>query len=118
MMLNISQVSSTNLVSPKPSNTPPPAKEIASPQTMPAVQQQDAVPSQIELDNAVISLNEHMKSIRRDLNFSVDHDSGRVVVKVVDTQTKEIIRQIPSEEVMALVRGIKDYANRLFEAQA
>lgn len=119
MMPNITQVSATLLASPKSPNVSPPAaaKEVALPQAISAAQQQDAVPSQAELDNAVSSLNEHMQSIRRDLNFSVDEDSGRVVVKVVDTETNEVIRQIPSEEVMALARGIKDYSNRLFEAQ-
>ncbi len=119
MMPAITQVSVVQLSLPKLPNISQSAAatESVPPQVMPVVSQ-DLAPSPLELDNAINSLNEHMQSIRRDLNFSVDQDSGQVVVKVVDTETREVIRQMPSEEVMALVRGIKDYANRLFQAEA
>ena len=52
--------------------------------------------------NAVIKLNSFIQSVGRDLLFSVDDDSGEMVIKVVDSETKELIRQIPPEEVVAL----------------
>ena len=53
---------------------------------------------------AVSNLNDYVQVIRRELQFSVDKESGRTVVTVVDAETGEKIRQIPREEVLALAR--------------
>lgn len=55
---------------------------------------------------AVANLNDYVQVIRRELQFSVDKESGRTVVTVVDAETGEKIRQIPSEEVLALARNL------------
>lgn len=60
-----------------------------------------------ELGNAVEDINQFVNSQGRTLNFSVDEESGKPVVKVVDFQTKEVIRQIPSEEVLTMAKAIK-----------
>jgi flagellar protein FlaG len=41
------------------------------------------------------------------LSFRVDESSGRTVITVLDATTREIVRQIPSEEVLALARAIE-----------
>ena len=46
--------------------------------------------------------------MQRDMDFSVDDKTGRFVVKVIDSQTKEVIRQIPSEEMLAISRHLAD----------
>ena len=60
--------------------------------------------------SAVDNLNNYVQTIRRALQFSVDENSGRTVIKVLDAETKEVIRQIPAEEVISLSRtlGRKD----------
>lgn len=45
--------------------------------------------------------------IRRDLNFSVDEASGKTVVKIIDAESKEMVRQIPPEELLALARRLQ-----------
>jgi flagellar protein FlaG len=60
------------------------------------------------LEQAVSALNSKVQAVQRDLNFSIDEDSGRTVVKVIDSHTDEVIRQIPSEEVLALARNLSD----------
>ena len=44
------------------------------------------------------------RSIDRDLRFRVDAASGRTVVTVVDGETQEVIRQIPSEELLRMAQ--------------
>jgi len=61
-----------------------------------------------ELQQAVAQLNESVQQIQRDLLFSVDDSSGRTVVRVVNTETEEVVRQMPSEEVLRISRNIKD----------
>ena len=63
------------------------------------------------VEEAVSSIEKFTQSIRRDLSFSLDDSTGRVVVKVTDSTSGEVIRQIPSEEALRL-------AERLDEARA
>ena len=60
------------------------------------------------IENAVAEISEFVQSQNRSLAFSVDEKSQRSVVKVTDTESGEIIRQIPSEEVLALSERIKE----------
>ena len=47
------------------------------------------------------------------LEFSIDKESGESVVKVLDRATKEVIRQIPSEEMLRIARGLDRYTEGL-----
>lgn len=44
------------------------------------------------------------------VNFSVDQELDRTVIKVVDSETKETIRQIPSEEWMHTAKRLKEFS--------
>lgn len=60
-------------------------------------------------------LNNSVQKIQRDINFSVDETLGEIVVKVVDRETQETIRQIPSEEMLSLSRNIEEITSLLFD---
>lgn len=45
--------------------------------------------------------------------FSMDTDTNKTVVKVVDRQTGELIRQIPTEETLAIARSIDQFQKSL-----
>lgn len=60
-----------------------------------------------ELTEAVKRLNDLSLSIRRELQFSIDEKSGRTVIKVLDSESKEIIRQIPPEEVLSVIERLE-----------
>ena len=62
--------------------------------------------SQEALENVVSQLNAYIQNTQRDMDFSVDDATGRVVVRVVDSTTEEVIRQIPSEEMLAISRHL------------
>ena len=63
-------------------------------------------------------LQQAIEPVANDLTFSVDEQSGKTVVRVVDSVTKELIRQIPSEEVMAMAHSIEQQAGMLVQAKA
>jgi len=65
--------------------------------------------SDSELAAAVDHLNAKIQDLNRNLEFSIDNDNGQVLVRVVDAHTHELVRQIPSEEVMALAQKIDQY---------
>lgn len=56
-----------------------------------------------KLEKAVEYTNKLAKSLNRRLNFSVDKSTGELVVKVIDVDTDEVIRQIPPEEMLRLI---------------
>jgi flagellar protein FlaG len=70
-----------------------------------------------ELKSAVAAINKVMQQSNRDLEFSVDTDSHRTVVRMVDTSTGELIRQYPSETTLAISRGIEQFQQGLLLKQ-
>lgn len=70
------------------------------------------------LDEAVSRLREQAQSVQRNLEFSVDDASGETVVKVVASDTGEVIRQIPSEVALKLAESLKEAGNLLFSERA
>ncbi len=53
-----------------------------------------------QLQDNVSKLNDYMQNINRNLQFTVDKKSGSSVIIVRDSETDEIIRQFPSEEIL------------------
>jgi len=52
-----------------------------------------------QLEQMAEKLQDFVGSLNKGLEFSVDKDSGRDVIKVIDRESKDVIRQYPSEEV-------------------
>ncbi len=65
------------------------------------------------LETALSKMTAHVQNLQRALQFSVDEESGETVVKVVDSETKEVIRQIPSEELLAIANRLRSTAGVL-----
>ncbi|MFV3092740.1 flagellar protein FlaG [Pseudomonas sp. GW6] len=71
-----------------------------------------------QLESVVASMQTAIQSISRDISFQVDDSSGRVVVKVVDGTSGEVVRQIPSEEALELATRLEDMRSLLFREEA
>jgi len=71
-----------------------------------------------QVKDAVKSMNDFVHSINSSLNFSVDKDSGETVVKVMDVDTKEVIKQIPSEEMLAIAKAVDKLKGLLVQQKA
>ncbi|MBK8523024.1 MAG: flagellar protein FlaG [Betaproteobacteria bacterium] len=63
-------------------------------------------PDANQVKSAVEKLNAFVKTSNSSIQFSVDEESGIRVIKVLDPDTKEIIRQMPSEEVVEIAKAI------------
>ena len=74
--------------------------------------------SKVQLQSAVNAANDFIKPINNGLEFSLDDDSERMVVRVVDTTTKEVIRQIPSEEMLAIAQALDKIQGLLIKQKA
>jgi len=67
---------------------------------------QEAEVSKAALDVAVKKLNEFVAPALQTIVFSLDSESDRMVVRVVDMSTKEVLRQIPNEEVLKISKTL------------
>jgi flagellar protein FlaG len=70
------------------------------------------------LKEAVDTINRKLQDSSQGLRFSVDNDSGRVVVRVVDTATDQTIRQIPSEVAIEISQSLEKLQGLLVRQQA
>lgn len=59
-----------------------------------------------QVGNAVSKINKVIQVVDRNLEFTVDKDTDMTVVKVIDSESKEVIRQIPSEEVIQIAKAL------------
>lgn len=74
-------------------------------------------PQATHLQNAVGKFNDVMRQSKQNLEFSVDADTKKPVVKLVDTETGDVIRQIPSEEMLSIARSIDQFQQGLLLKQ-
>lgn len=72
-----------------------------------------AKPNARELKQLTEELQRRVGGAGSQLEFSIDKESGESVVKVLDRSTKEVIRQIPSEEMLQIARGLERYKEGL-----
>lgn len=85
---------------PKPGSVMPPVELKASPK-VPEFKKQDLV-------QAMKELQEFVDALGRDLNFRVDESINRSIITVRDATTKQVVRQIPAEEIVSIARQITD----------
>lgn len=74
-------------------------------------------PSRQQVEAAVDTINRSLQPSDHALSFSVDQKSDRIVVKIVDSASGETLRQIPSDEVLAIAESIDRYQKGLLLSQ-
>lgn len=67
---------------------------------------------------AVARINDFVQEVQRDLRFSVDDATGRTVVKVIDSATEQVVRQIPADEILAIAENLEALQGVLFRGEA
>jgi len=66
-----------------------------------------------QLEKVAQQLQDFVGGMNKGLEFLVDKDSGRDVIKVIDKKSGDLIKQYPSEEVLSLVSKLSDAAGAL-----
>jgi flagellar protein FlaG len=73
----------------------------------------DEIAERQNLKDAVSMLNDQMASTKRGLGFSYNEAVNSAVVTVHNTETGEVVRQIPSEVVIRVAQGIESFKGML-----
>lgn len=99
-----------------PATGPQSASGIAS-TTQSQQKQEVATASREALQASVDAMNNFVQPLNNSLQFSVDDDTGKTVVKVVDLTTDEVIRQMPTEEALAIAKALDKLKGLLIQQQ-
>lgn len=93
---------------------PAPATRVAVAVPEPASQQ----PAPEQLQKAVEAMKQTIETkAPNSLAFSIDDSTGKTVVRISDAQTGEMIRQIPSEEMLEIARSLDKLQGMLLQEQ-
>lgn len=102
--VNEPELSKPNAIKPEANIILSASAAVKQPEVAAEVKQEQS-PQAVE--QALDVINRAVVIEQRSLSFSVDEASGRSVIKVVDQQTDQLIRQIPTEEVLRVAQDIK-----------
>lgn len=71
-----------------------------------------------QLEASVEELNTALQSLNVRREFSIQEETDEVVVKIIDSDDKKVIRQIPNEEAVRLSQNIKEMVGLLFDSMS
>ncbi|MCB4204794.1 flagellar protein FlaG [Deferribacterales bacterium Es71-Z0220] len=93
------------------------SKDMAKQQTQQVVAEKRQ-PSEEQVKSAVEDLNKTLQNLNIKRQFVVDKEVDKVIVKVIDSDEKEVIRQIPSEEALKLSKNVREMIGLLFDSKS
>jgi flagellar protein FlaG len=104
---------------PQPATSAPRVQDAATAPARTADGPRAQVEQRAETAQAVARrIEQYLRESGRELDFHVDVDTKRMVVTVRDPTTGEVIRQIPSEEVLRIARSLSGAIERLADFRA
>jgi flagellar protein FlaG len=75
-------------------------------------------PTAEQVKQAVSDINKSMQSLSQGIEFSIDTDSKQNIVKVIDPQTKEVLRQMPTQEALEIAKALDQMIGKLIKEKA
>lgn len=70
------------------------------------------------IDEVAADIQIQLKRLNTELRFDVDNKSKQTTVRIIDVETGEVIRQIPSEDLLALRERMEDLIGVLYKSKA
>ena len=92
-----------------------PTSSRITPEVKPEQEIKEMAPEDIK--SVVDEVNAFVQNMQRNLSFTVDEELGQAIISVKDKETDEVIRQIPSEELVVLRKKMDDVTGILFETK-
>ncbi len=75
-------------------------------------------PTREAVEQAASRIEKFVKSVGRSMDFSVDNSTGRSILRVVDPQSGEVIRQLPPEETLRVAKAVEYMQSMLVHQRA
>lgn len=72
-------------------------------------------PEKSEILNVIGKLNSSLESINEKVSFSYHEENKRIIIKVIDKETREVVREIPPKDIVKLSEHLKEYLGMLVD---
>jgi len=69
----------------------------------------------LNLEQIKEELNNYIRMFNTHLAFEIDRPSNRIIIKIIDTETEKVIRQIPPEELLRIMHHIDELLGLLVD---
>lgn len=89
-----------------------------TPAPVPAAQPAAGITSPAQIKDTLERINKAVQSIPSNITFVMDESTGLNIVSVVDSQTKEVIRQMPTQEAVDIARALDKLQGFLLQQKA
>jgi len=93
-------------------------KKVAAIEIKPSNVQKESQITQEVVAKAALQIQNFVQEMGRNLSFTVDETTGYNVVRVMNPETNEVIRQLPSEELLKIARSMEQLNNVLVNQKA
>lgn len=91
---------------------------LAAPPRPSGAQTTPKAPSLEQIKQAIEIANKALQAVASNLEFTQDASTGRTVIRIVDATTQQVIRQYPTEEMLAIAHGLDRMRGLLLEDEA
>jgi flagellar protein FlaG len=96
-----------------------PAAAVAESAPEPARQTPAAPPVEVhKIESVTRQIDSFLRSINRSLQFRLDESTGRMVVSILDSETGEVIRQVPGDEALRIAQDIETRLSGMLDETA
>jgi len=125
-MINVSNQSSSvgqNTLSPQLNEAKPIVeaelvKKVAIVEIKPSNVQKESAPTEEVIAKAAAQIQNFVQQMGRNLSFTIDETTGYNVVRVINPETNEVIRQLPSEELLKIAKSMEQLNSVLINQRA
>lgn len=108
----------TPAVSEQPVDKPSDERVAPSSESKGSSLKQEDAKEEAKVKAAAEDIQKFFHSVKRNLEFSIEEGSGKVIVKVIASDSGEVVRQIPNAEILKLAESLSDANSLLFRAKA
>jgi flagellar protein FlaG len=91
------------------------SQPVRSPHHEPALREEDFSPEQLR--NIASAFGQAVGLINHGISVRVDDSSNRVITQVVNTDTGEVIRQVPPQEMLEIAHRLRQFVGTLFDLE-
>jgi flagellar protein FlaG len=109
---------STEKTNTQPALSDSAAKPTAAPTTESAVRQPSRSTEIEQTKHAVQDIERMMKLFSRNVEFAYDSEQNRAIMRVVDQETREVIRQVPTKEALEIAKALTKIQDMLLVQDA
>ena len=125
-MINVSNQSNSvgqNTLSPQLNEAKPIVeaelvKKVAIVEIKPSNVQKESAPTEEVIAKAAAQIQNFVQQMGRNLSFTIDETTGYNVVQVINPETNEVIRQLPSEELLKIAKSMEQLNSVLINQRA